>query len=211
MIDGDFILDSGTTLLLNGQFAKVPLLIGTNTDEGTSFAPTGINTDAEFTSYITARSTDTSTLSTLAALYSDIPEIGIPATLQGRPGPALGLQYKRVSAIIGDDLMHAPRRFMNQIWARNNLPSYSYRFNVIPNGVSAASGSNHFKEVAFVMDNVQGVGYAELGGVNPFAGKPESYKELAGRIAGMWASFVDTLDPNVAGGECCQVNPRSLD
>ncbi|CZR67950.1 related to triacylglycerol lipase V precursor [Phialocephala subalpina] len=200
-IDEDFIIQSPTTQLLNGQFVKVPLLIGTNTDEGTSFGPIGIDTDAEFRSYLTGRlTTNNSTLSALQVLYPDIPEIGTPETFKARPGPDLGLQYKRSSAIIGDSLMHAPRRFMNQIWAKNNLSSYSYRFNVVPNGVSYSSGSNHFKEVAFVFDNVDGVGYAELAGTDPFANKSASYKDLAGLMAGMWGSFITTLDPNIDRG-----------
>jgi hypothetical protein len=81
--------------------------------------------------------------------------------------------------------MHAPRRFMNQIWATNNLSSYSYRFNVVPNGILYSAGSNHFKEVAFVFDNTDGVGYIELAGIHPFANKPASYKNLARLMASM--------------------------
>lgn len=193
-------MQSPTHQLLNGQFLRIPLLIGTNTDEGTSFGPKGINTNADFLTYLASLTNDNSTLSSLQVLYPDIPEIGIPETFKAQPGADLGLQYKRSSAVIGDSLMHAPRRFMNQIWAKNNISSYSYRFNVVPSGVSYSSGSNHFKEVAFVFDNVDGVGYAELAGVDPFANKSASYKKLAGLMAGMWASFITTLDPNIGGG-----------
>jgi carboxylesterase type B len=57
--------------------------------------------------------------------------------------------------------MHTPRKFMTQIWAANNLTSYSYRFKVVPNGVSHSLGADHFKEVAFVMDNVERVGFVQ--------------------------------------------------
>ena len=200
VIDEDFIVQSPTTQLTNGQFFKVPILIGTNTDEGTSFGPKGISTDAQFLSYLKGLTTDDSTLSTLEVLYPDIPKIGIPETFKARPGIDLGLQYKRSSAVIGDSIMHAPRRFMNQIWAENDLPSYSYRFNVLPNGILSSAGSNHFKEVAFVFDNTDGVGYAELAGIDPFVNKPASYKKLAGLMASMWSSFISTLDPNISGG-----------
>ncbi|KAH6700606.1 lipase 2 [Leptodontidium sp. MPI-SDFR-AT-0119] len=199
VIDEDFIVQSPTTQLLNGQFLKVPLLIGTNTDEGTSFGPKGINNDTQFLSYLTGLTTDNSTLSALEVVYPNIPEIGIPETFRARPGTDLGLQYKRSSAVIGDSIMHAPRRFMNQIWAANNLSSYSYRFNVVPNGILYSAGSNHFKEVAFVFDNTDGVGYVELAGTHPFANKPASYKNLAGLMASMWSSFISTLDPNISG------------
>jgi carboxylesterase type B len=196
IIDGEFIVQSPTTQLLNGKFVHVPVLIGTNTDEGTSFGPKGIDTDAEFLAYLTALSTDNSALSSLAVLYPDIPEIGIPETFHAIPGADLGLQYKRSSAVIGDAIMHAPRRFMSQIWAKAGISSYSYRFNVLPHGILASAGSNHFKEVAFVFNNVEGIGYPELLGINPFLDEPASYAELAGLIARMWSSFVANLDPN---------------
>jgi carboxylesterase type B len=43
--DNDFIQVSTLDRLVNGTFTRVPILIGTNSDEGTAFAPKGINTD----------------------------------------------------------------------------------------------------------------------------------------------------------------------
>jgi hypothetical protein len=55
------------------------------------------------------------------------------------------------------------------------------------------AGPNRFEEVPFVFDNTEGVGYAELAGIDP-------YKKLAGLMASMWSSFITTLDPNISGG-----------
>ena len=191
VVDGDFISQSATTQLQNGEYIKVPILIGCNFDEGASFASESVNTDAEFTAYMESVRfgvANSSVLDTLSVLYPDIPAIGIPAILHGRPAAApggLGLQFKRASSIIGDALMHAPRKFMTEIWAANNLTSYSYRFNVVPNGVSYSFGADHFKEVAFVMNNVKGDGYVQKGGVDPFADKLESFKGLVKLITRM--------------------------
>lgn len=197
IIDGDFIMQSPTTQLLAGQFLKVPFLLGTNTDEGTSFAVQGINTDAEFIDYLQRFATNTTTTSTLQALYPNIPAIGIPASYMTAPDTDLGLQFKRVASLNGDALMHAPRRFTNQIWAKNNLSSYSYRFNVIPNGAAVWAGVGHGQEIAFMMNNIEGVGYVAQGGVDPFEGKPESYKEVAKLMSSMWVSFIWGLNPNI--------------
>jgi hypothetical protein len=43
-----------------------------------------------------------------------------------------------------------------------------------------------------VFDNTQGLGYEN----DPFAGKPESYFELADLMSASWASFIYDLDPN---------------
>jgi len=201
MIDDDFLLQSASTQLKNGQFVKVPILIGTNFDEGASFAPETVNTTEEFRNYLISdgiTSVDAA-LDALLLLYPDIPSIGVPATLHGR-NPSLGLQYKRCASMIGDILMHAPRRLTTEIWASHNLSSYSYHFNVVPNGVSYNFGSDHGSEWAFVFNNVNGYGYAVHNQVNPFANKPDSYKQLARLMTRQWSSFVANLDPNDSGG-----------
>lgn len=50
------------------------------------------------------------------------------------------------------------------------------------------------------MNNVDGVGYVQKGGKDPFAGKPASYKGLARLMTRMWSSFIYGLDPNNSGG-----------
>lgn len=97
--------------------------------------------------------------------------------------------------------MHAPRRLVNQAWAAQNVTSYSYRWNVLVNGVSNTVGATHFQEVAFVMDNVNGLGYAQNHNPDPFGGEPMTYTELARLMTRMWASFVNSGDPNGSGGK----------
>lgn len=47
-IDGDFIEKFTSVQLADGEFVHVPIISGFNTDEGTLFAPYGINDDAGF-------------------------------------------------------------------------------------------------------------------------------------------------------------------
>ncbi|KAL2064154.1 hypothetical protein VTL71DRAFT_4648 [Oculimacula yallundae] len=205
-IDNDFLVDSGTKLISNGSFVKVPILLGRNFDEGTSFAPKGINTTEQFLALVKSAGPDNATALTIAALYPDIPEIGIPATLVGRPPPskaALGAQWKRAASYIGDLRYHASRRLMAQKWAEYNATAYSYHFNVITAGFGPTDGSGHFTEVAFMMHNVDGLGYTNAVATNPFEGKPDSYKELARVMSRQWASFIADLDPNNAVGAGC--------
>jgi carboxylesterase type B len=203
-IDGDFLQDSGTTQVLQGRFVKVPFLIGRNHDEGTMFATKGINTTEQFLAAITAQGPSNATALTLAALYPDIPSIGIPATLSGRPPPSqasLGAQWKRAAAYAGDLQQHAPRRLITQSWAKYNATAYSYHFNVFTNGFDSTIGVTHFTEVAFVFANTMGNGYINVVASDPFAGKPESYKQVARMMSRMWASFIVDLDPNNNGGK----------
>jgi len=203
VIDNDFLPDSGSNLLLAGKFLKVPYIIGANHDEGTSFGRRGINTDEQFLASLTSAGIDNATASTIAVVYPDILEIGIPPTFPGVP-PAttiFGTQFKRAAAYGGDSVMHAPRRLTNQYWAKYNATSYSYVFHVIPNGLDGRTGATHFQEVAFVFHNLNGDGYRNAVAVPPFENRPETFKQLSTLMSRMWASFIAYGDPNHSVGE----------
>jgi carboxylesterase type B len=203
VIDNDFFLDSGSNLLLAGKFVKVPYLLGANHDEGTAFGTRGINTTEEFLASLTSSGIDNATANTIAVVYPNIPEIGIPPTFPGVPPASLeyGTQFKRAAAYGGDSIMHAPRRFTSQVWAKYNTTSYSYVFDVIPHGLDGTVGATHFQEVAFVFHNLNGDGYQNAVAVPPFEDEPESYTQLSTLMSRMWASFVVHGDPNHSGGK----------
>lgn len=131
VIDGDFIVDSASNQLQDGNFVQVPYLVGTNSDEGTGFGPQQINTTEELHDWITDQDYDNATAQDLLILYPDIPQIGLPATLPGRPNATIGLQYKRSSAMANDMRMAAARRLSSMWWAKHGIPCYAYRFNVV--------------------------------------------------------------------------------
>lgn len=202
IVDGDFIQKFTSLQLASGDFVHVPIIDGANTDEGTAFGPTGINTTAQFHSYLTGGANP----ATIAALpsffaneiltaYPDTPTDWIPSVSEIGNGSftgAQGTQYRRTAAYAGDEVFIANRRLTCQTWAAANTPAYCYRFNAIPAGIPASVGVTHFQEVAFVFNNVHGLGYAD----DPFAGKPDSYLALSKLMSCSWASFVADLDPN---------------
>lgn len=53
VLDGDFVKTRGSAQLDKHEFIHVPIIAGTNSDEGTSFGPTGINTTDQFYGYLT--------------------------------------------------------------------------------------------------------------------------------------------------------------
>ncbi|MCJ1250311.1 hypothetical protein MMC30_007537 [Trapelia coarctata] len=205
VIDGDFVQKYGSIQFARGEFVHVPIIDGANTDEGTVFGPVGIDNDTAFLNYLENTQLEGAHLppSLASAILSAYPiptgigQSGIPAEVASVPA-SLGLQYRRSSAYAGDALIIASRRLTCQTWASRNVPAYCYRFNAIPNGAPYTVGATHFVEVAFVFLNFDGLGYNGVNGLagNPFAGKPESYKDLAYLMASSWASFVTDLDPN---------------
>lgn len=203
-IDGDIIQEAGLTQLNAGKFVKVPVLHGRNHDEGTMWGIKGIDTTQQFQSTLTSAGYDNTTVNTLSFLYPDIPAIGIPATLHSRPTgqyASYGAQWKRICAFEGDLHQHAPRRTVSQVWAANNVTSYSYHFNVLPGGVPDVTGVTHFQEVAWVFYNLMGLGYNNSVAKDPFEGVPDTYQQVAKIMARSWASFFVDMDPNNNGGK----------
>ncbi|KAF5680079.1 triacylglycerol lipase V, partial [Fusarium heterosporum] len=192
VIDGDFMTDQASRLLLSGRFAKVPLLMGNNFDEGTAYGKKGINTTEEFQSWLSSLGLNKAQVATATALYPDIPDQGIPASFVGRPQNEYGLQWKRSAAFAGDFQQHAGRRLLALTYSAYSIPVFSYLWNVYVNGLPAILGATHFQEVAFVFNNIKGVGY----GANPFEGKPETFVQLADLMSKMWVAFMHDLTPN---------------
>ncbi|PWY79699.1 carboxylesterase [Aspergillus heteromorphus CBS 117.55] len=187
VIDGEFLTASGITGLQTGRFARRPLLIGTNFDEGTKYAPRGINTTSQFLEMLRNNGTNQSTALHLASLYPDDPAVGIPATLHGRPPPEYGYQWKRAAAFSGDLLMHSTRRITSQWLARWNVSTYSFHWNVMTEG--PINGAAHFDELAFSLHNLDDLG-TQIGN------DTTTFPQLATMMSRMWVSFVNHLDPN---------------
>ncbi|KAK3682947.1 Alpha/Beta hydrolase protein [Podospora appendiculata] len=217
-VDGDIIPQFPTSLLASGQFAHIPHIVGSNSDEGTDNAPTGrINTDDDLYNYLlhnTGFNFPPATIRHIMALYPDDPTQGIPLNTGGERFPDKGWQYKRIAAILGDVYYHAPRLADARHYAfhRPN-DTFVYRFNTRPWLAASASanttcdddlcgtlapayqGVAHATELAFVFRNPRWLG--------PWAG----YKELADRMSAMWVHFAHDGTPNGNTGEEEEVWP----
>ncbi|MCJ1391585.1 hypothetical protein MMC18_004449 [Xylographa bjoerkii] len=202
VVDGDFIQRFGSIQLAQGAFNKVPIISGSNTDEGISFGIVGINNDTGFLHYLenTTQATGTELNAKLSqqilAAYpmpTAVGLSGIPAEVATTPASD-GLEYRRTSAYAGDAVFTANRRLTCATWAAAGVPAYCYRFNAQPAGVTFVP---HFQEVAFVFYNIEGYGYnAEHSSTPPFQDKPQSYIDLSRLMTSSWASFVYDQDPN---------------
>jgi carboxylesterase type B len=149
VIDGSFIPRYGQESLLSGKFAKIPLILGTNTDEG--FGVNGVNTDAQaIEQLLTSKrwNVDEEQARHILELYPNEPTLGEPYGWGNRTWPELGLQYKRYQSIATDLTMYAPRRLLAERMSDHIDDVYSYRwdapkFNTTPSTI----GVNHFSEV----------------------------------------------------------------
>lgn len=193
--DGDFIQDYGSRQLSRGEFVKVPIIVGTNSDEGASFAPTGINTTTQFQAALAANGLPLALQNILLQEYpDDLSSNVIQALGDKRPAASFGAQFRRVATYIGDQTFIAPRRQTAVSWAQHNATAYAYRFNADQAGFAIELAISHFKEIGFVFDNIEGVGFRS--DIKPFEGKPQRYIHLANFISSTWVSFVHDSDPN---------------
>lgn len=128
IVDNDFIPDYPSKLLENGKFVKVPLMTGTNADEGSFFAGPGVDTDEQFAASIMAGGPDANTTETLMALYPNIDALGIPSGYRRKANDSVRAQYKRAAAYQGDQVFVSWRRRRSDAWSKYDVPAYTYLF-----------------------------------------------------------------------------------
>ncbi|KAK5110354.1 hypothetical protein LTR62_006062 [Meristemomyces frigidus] len=205
IVDGDFIQRWASVQLAEGDFVKVPIIDGANTDEGTAFGPQGINNTADFVADATNQNGQTVLPSVfvpeLLEAYSDVCANYVPPPTElscnYTYGPPQGPGYRRSAGYFGDVVMIANRRGAVSTWTANGVPAYSYRFNTRPAGLPFTAGVTHFQEVAFVFNNTNGYGYnAAHGTINPFTNKTIEFYQLSELMSSSWASFMHDLNPN---------------
>lgn len=178
-VDGDTMPMSGDLLTETGQYAKVPFIIGDQEDEGTLFSLTQSNltTGDELVAFLKEfyfPQADLATVQSLVDLYPDDPAAGSPyrtSIFNNLYG-----QFKRLAAILGDQLFTLQRRRTLKYNLLNAgapawtyLATYGYGTPVL--------GTFHFTDVLH--------GFGLLGDTNE--------KKLQHAY---YLSFVNTLDPN---------------
>ena len=128
IVDGDIIPDLPSVLLDAGKFTKKPILLGTNADEATMFAGSGVNTDEDIANLIQSSGPDANTTEILMALYPDIDSLGLPANYHVQPDGPVGKQFKRSVALLTDQMFLSWRRLRTDAWSKYGATAYSYLF-----------------------------------------------------------------------------------
>ncbi|RDW90409.1 uncharacterized protein DSM5745_02184 [Aspergillus mulundensis] len=195
-IDGSFTQTSLQFALPAGKYVKVPTIVGTNTDEGTNSAPTGINTTEQLKGPLAEgfhrpKTLPNSTVSTLLDLYPDDARHGCPYNTGTTPLTS-GKLDKKACSIFGDIVQIAPARMIAQWLTKNNngnSPVYRYRFSHLPHDTTAANISRGIGtgiEQRYVFSNL-------------IPDHPWD-QALAYEVSSAWISFAYGLNPNPEGG-----------
>ncbi|KAK7749291.1 hypothetical protein SLS62_008260 [Diatrype stigma] len=195
LVDGEFLTAYPSQLMQSGRYARVPLLLGDNTDEGFAVSVTGmpvVDTEEDlFAAMLEWRSYALTppTVRRLLAMYPDDPCRAPPYAITNcTRHPTRGLQWRRAAAIGGDLVMASGRRRMAELYASEGLPVYSYRFDQRPWNGPEWDGVKHFVNVAFSFQNISG-----LLGPSP---EYDSHARLSRAIGQAYVNFVYDLNPN---------------
>ncbi|KAI4646799.1 hypothetical protein J4E93_005023 [Alternaria ventricosa] len=193
VIDGSLIPRYGQQSLREGKFAKIPLILGTNTDEG--FGVNGVNGDSDAINQLVHSkrwNVNETVAEKLLELYPNDPTLGEPYGWGNRTWPQFGLQYKRYQSIATDLTMYAPRRLLAQSMSEHVDQVYSYRWDAPKfNNTPETIGVNHFSEIPFVFGNPEQQ-------LTPLGNSSENIA-LSKLVMRMWTSFAYDLDPNGHG------------
>ncbi|KAJ3329867.1 hypothetical protein HDU76_006979 [Blyttiomyces sp. JEL0837] len=172
VIDGTYIPQSSVTAFKSGYYQKVPMILGTNTDEGTFFE-TGVNTTDAFNAFLQKD---------YQPFVDQVKSLYPLSSYQNST-------FRTASEIFADRFFVCPGRNQSDTYALSNpsLPVYKYRFNHQPylsKLLAPNLGVFHLSEVPFVF------GY-------PLVLAPLTNEHTLSRIMqSYWARFAATGDPN---------------
>ncbi|EMD91351.1 hypothetical protein COCC4DRAFT_128226 [Bipolaris maydis ATCC 48331] len=182
-IDGELFTDSLVNLFKQGKYAKVPTIMGTCADEGTKNAPESLNTTSDAATWLGGQdpSLSNSSISILSDLYLKVTKPAFPGK---------GLFWPDAANAIGDIGSHCPTRNIQNAIARDNVPTYNYKYNVLdPADQASGLGAWHTVNV-----------YAFWGLKRTDGQEPASYfttnKPIISQVRSYWTSFIRNLDPN---------------
>ncbi|OTA01457.1 dipeptidyl peptidase 5 [Trichoderma parareesei] len=180
--DGRVLTDSPDALQRAGKFHQVPMIIGTQEDEGTLFSLTqrNMSTTEKIVEYLSAyyfHNADTEQVTEFVNTYSSDPRDGSPYRtgylFEGYPGK------KRIAAILGDIVFNLVRRISLQTFASvaPTVPTWSYFSSYKYNPLLGLFGTYHGSDIGVL-----------------FKDSNDKYPTISGRT--YYINFVHNLDPN---------------
>jgi para-nitrobenzyl esterase len=177
VIDGYVLEKSPYEAFLDGDQARVPLLLGNNADEGTLFYPI-MQTPIPGYEDISAQQV----AGLIQEEYGDVAE----AIMDLYPGLRQGAEAAQTD-FFGDSLFGAAVHFYALCAARVDQPVYLYHFTRTPPSPKQTAGAFHAAELSFVHDKAL-----------PLFDFTEADKALTQVMGDYWVQFAKSGDPNLS-------------
>jgi carboxylesterase type B len=177
-VDGQFMPDQPRTLYDMGKIAKVPYLLGSNTDEGTLFVTTAAITEDNYVAALKDRFGGTQGAMSVILHYP------ITAFADGLPNPGKAA----FARVVGDQILVCTTVDTAARAAAAGANVYMYNFDIpVPAAVVPAGvflGATHGSELTSVF------------GTSPTFAVDAGAKDASERIQRYWTNFAKTGDPN---------------
>jgi para-nitrobenzyl esterase len=173
-VDTQFLPDQPRTLYDMGKIAKVPYLLGSNTDEGTLFLPAVTPaTDPDYMATLTALFG-----ASASAVAAEYPSGSVPST-------TLNPQTAALARVIGDSRLVCTTFDTAVRTSHAGASVFMYNFDVpVPLVVSATLGATHGSELTSVF------------GTSPLFASDAGGKSISDLIQRYWTNFAKTGNPN---------------
>jgi len=171
VVDGVNMPDQPAKMLADGTFSKVPVILGSNQDEGTIFFTIGltVTSDADYLALMDGM------------FFGHGAEV-----VAAYPASAYGGSVKdAAAAAVGDGFFGCPTRRTARAFAAAGAPTYLYHFEHAPKSILGDIGAFHSSEVPFVFRN-------------PYIGVmlDDAEQKLSDTMIGYWSGLAQKGDPN---------------
>ena len=172
-VDGWFMPENGESLFLAGKQRNVPVIAGSNADEGTMFMGDGYQDQAAFAEAV--RQVYGPLTNAILDIY-----------------PVDGGVRQAANQMLTDTWFLRATRTMLEGMDKVSAPAYQYHFTRI-NPAAPMLGAHHAAELGYVFNvnlNIMGGQTIELDAID---------QKLAETMIGYWSQFAKTGDPNSVG------------
>ncbi|KAK7737865.1 hypothetical protein SLS53_006242 [Cytospora paraplurivora] len=185
VIDGDLIRNLTYTSFANGDFIKVPVIFGDDTNGGTVFTPKNTSTLAESDMFLKNQLFNL-TLEQFATINDLYPN-------PNQTCPNEGCYWRQVSNAYGEARYMCPSLYLSNAFTEYGVAeSWAYRWNVEdPDQIAEGEGVPHTVEVNAIW------GPYNTNGAAPSSYYPNGTNAHAVPVVqGYWTSFIRTYNPN---------------
>lgn len=175
VIDGNFTQDYTYNALAQGKFVKVPTIFGSDTNEGTIFTPSDINTIDDVNAFLKNQWVKLTT-----AQLTNLTANGTGYYQKSGQYPGKGAYWKTAATAYGQMRYNCPGVTLSNTFAATSAKTWHYHWDVVAPGNDANGlGVTHTAESPSIWGESTGVEALQI----PI-------------ISGYWASFIRTGDPN---------------
>ncbi|KAI5451352.1 hypothetical protein NCC49_001945 [Naganishia albida] len=193
IVDGDIIQDIPTKMIAQGRFAKIPVMAGHTTNDGTGFtgSPTQVTNDTQLYSALTS------------SRYTLLTKETFNKALALYPLSSFSSYYDMAQTLVGNTEFTCLGWFIANKTASYGVPAFNYRWNT-PDPIQLASspwkGSMHTSDLYYLFQGTNS-GVSSANAQNVFRAFNVTEQPLAKEAISYWTSFARNADPSVNRAE----------